>query len=136
LIANPVLYLQQIVTATASIAPVMIVAIFKKGNITDMKKTIYKILGKRGRITIPWEIRKTMGFAYNDVISFMVADNAVLLKCELLCDGCSMAFSTEPQEEANAFKALLDELTTEEIREAIVQLSVRWAEIQKSGDGV
>ena len=34
-----------------------------------MNKT-YKILGKRGRITIPFEIRQKLGFAYNDVISF------------------------------------------------------------------
>ena len=32
-----------------------------------MNKT-YKILGKRGRITIPFEIRQKLGFAYNDVI--------------------------------------------------------------------
>ena len=29
-----------------------------------MNKT-YKILGKRGRITIPFEIRQKLGFAYN-----------------------------------------------------------------------
>ena len=37
-----------------------------------MTKTIYKILGKRGRITIPWEIRRELGFAYNDVVSFQM----------------------------------------------------------------
>lgn len=29
---------------------------------------MYRILGKRGRITIPFEIRKRVGFAYNDVL--------------------------------------------------------------------
>ena len=34
---------------------------------------MYRILGKRGRITIPFEIRKRVGFAYNDVLSFTEA---------------------------------------------------------------
>ena len=34
---------------------------------------MYRILGKRGRITIPYEIRKRVGFAYNDVLSFAEA---------------------------------------------------------------
>ena len=35
---------------------------------------IYKILGKRGRITIPYELRLKHGFAYNDVVSFEETD--------------------------------------------------------------
>lgn len=31
---------------------------------------LYRILGKRGRITIPYEIRKRVGFSYNDILSF------------------------------------------------------------------
>ena len=31
---------------------------------------IYRILGKRGRITIPYEMRQRVGFGYNDVLSF------------------------------------------------------------------
>jgi len=38
----------------------------------------YKILGKRGRITIPFEIRQEMGFAYNDVISFERGDGGTV----------------------------------------------------------
>ena len=50
---------------------------------------IFRILGKRGRITIPYEIRKTLGFAYNDVLSFSVfEDNAVLVRREKICNGC------------------------------------------------
>ena len=32
--------------------------------------TMYRILGKRGRITIPFEMRQRVGFLYNDVLSF------------------------------------------------------------------
>ena len=52
-----------------------------------MKKT-YKILGKRGRITIPYEIRKSVGFAQNDVLSFEQGkDNrSVVVRREKICD--------------------------------------------------
>ena len=30
---------------------------------------LYRVLGKRGRITIPFEIRQRVGFTYNDVLS-------------------------------------------------------------------
>jgi len=40
---------------------------------------ILKILGNRGRITIPFEIRQRMGFAYNDVLSFTEADSRTVI---------------------------------------------------------
>ena len=54
-----------------------------------MRKTIYKILGKRGRITIPWEIRKELGFSHNDVVSFEVDGCSVIVKREKLCTDCN-----------------------------------------------
>ena len=83
--------------------------------VTDMTKTIYKILGKRGRITIPWEIRK------------------VLVKREKICDGCKNGPSPEPKNTSDALKELLDDLTPEELRTALIHLSVRWAEMQQAG---
>ena len=49
-----------------------------------MKKML-RILGKRGRITIPFEIRQRVGFAYNDVLSFTEADDGrtvIVSKCK------------------------------------------------------
>ena len=34
-----------------------------------MNRKLLRILGKRGRITIPFEIRQRVGFVYNDVLS-------------------------------------------------------------------
>ena len=99
-----------------------------------MTKTIYKILGKRGRITIPWEIRKEMGFAYNDVVSFEVDGRTVLVKREKICDGCKNGSSPEPKNTSDALKELLDDLTPEELRTALIHLSVRWAEMQSGGE--
>ena len=40
-----------------------------------MANTMYRILGKRGRITIPYEMRQRVGFAYNDVLSFTESED-------------------------------------------------------------
>ena len=38
-----------------------------------------RILGKRGRITIPYEIRQRLGFRPNDVLSFQIMDDRTVL---------------------------------------------------------
>ena len=46
-----------------------------------------RILGKRGRITIPYEIRQRLGFRPNDVLSFQIMDDrTVLVRRERLCN--------------------------------------------------
>ena len=46
--------------------------------------TIYRILGKKGRVTIPFEIRQRVGFKYNDVLSFTESSDgrSVIVKRE------------------------------------------------------
>ena len=46
--------------------------------------TMYRILGKRGRITIPYEMRVRVGFAQNDLLSFSETEDgkAVLVRRE------------------------------------------------------
>lgn len=52
-------------------------------------KTIYKILGKKGRTTIPQDIRTACGFKSGDIISFETRrDGTVLLRKESICDHC------------------------------------------------
>jgi bifunctional DNA-binding transcriptional regulator/antitoxin component of YhaV-PrlF toxin-antitoxin module len=94
-----------------------------------------KILGKRGRVTIPWELRRALGFAYNDVVSFEQDGDAVLVKREKLCNKCAVASAPPPQDIAAALTELLDGLTAEELRTALIRFSVRWAErTQKGGE--
>ena len=51
-----------------------------------MMRTL-RILGKRGRITIPYEIRKKLGFRPNDVLSFQIMDDrTVSIQRERLCN--------------------------------------------------
>ena len=86
---------------------------------------MYRVLGKRGRITIPFEIRKRVGFAYNDILSFTEQDDrTVVVKREKICDEC------KAKERAKEF---LNSLTPEEQHAALIHLSVKWAE-KKGGD--
>lgn len=40
---------------------------------------IYRVLGKKGRITIPFEIRQRIGFRCKDVLSFTQQDDGSVL---------------------------------------------------------
>lgn len=91
-----------------------------------MSRTIFRILGKRGRITIPFEIRQALGIAYNDVVSFSVDGTAVRLKKEKLCDGCRDGKAEKTKEPA-AMYGFLDRLSPAEQRDALIHLSVVWA---------
>ena len=61
---------------------------------------IYKVLGKRGRITIPCEIRMKLGFRYNDVLSLEEQDeNTVIIHREKVCDHCGTKPETKKKPE-------------------------------------
>ena len=74
---------------------------------------IYRVLGKKGRITIPYEIRQRIGFRYNDVLSFTeLDDSSVVVRREKICDNCiDMA---ENYEENFTLEDFLDSLSEEE----------------------
>ena len=91
---------------------------------------MYRVLGGRGRITIPYEIRKRIGFKYNDILSFTQQDDAsVLVKREKICDNCNEF--AEEFEENFTLEDFLDSLSEEEQRDALLHLSLLWAEKQK-----
>lgn len=92
--------------------------------------TMYRILGKRGRITIPFEIRQRIGFRYNDVLSFTQQnDGSVLIKREKICDNCIDI--VEECSENITLEDFLDSLSEEEQRDALLHLSLLWAEKQR-----
>ena len=90
-----------------------------------MNKTL-RILGKRGRITIPYEIRQRVGFGYNDVLSFTETENghAVLVKREKICDHCRKTSSGSKNGEVTLLD-FLNGLTESEQRAALAHLSVK-----------
>lgn len=91
---------------------------------------IYRVLGKKGRITIPFEIRQRIGFRHNDVLSFMeLDDSSVVVRKEKICYNCKE--SEEDFEENFTLEDFLDSLSEEEQRDALLHLSLLWAEKQK-----
>lgn len=96
-----------------------------------MNKT-FRILGKRGRITIPFEIRQHVGFAYNDVLSFAESSDGrtVIVKREKICDNCKGAQPAEKDSDTVTLLDFLNGLSPEQQRAALVHLSVKWAERQ------
>lgn len=85
-----------------------------------------RILGKRGRITIPYEIRQRVGFKYNDVLSFTeTADGrTVIVRREKICDNCKPV----AKKDEVSLLDFLNSLSAEQQKAALVHLSVLWAE--------
>lgn len=90
---------------------------------------ILKVLGKKGRITIPFEIRLKHGFRFNDIVSFEDKGDCVIIRREKLCDGCKNSAVCKPTD-SDTLLDFLDGLSAEEQRAALVHLSVAWAERQ------
>lgn len=92
--------------------------------------TMYRILGKRGRITIPFEIRQRVGYAYNDVLSFTESADgkSVVVKREKICDGCKGTKPAAGCEDEVTLLEFLNGLSEAEQRAALIHLSVKWAE--------
>ena len=94
---------------------------------------LYRILGKRGRITIPYEIRKRGGLSCNDVLSFAEQDDrTVIVRREKICNDCRKAPGAldKPEPEGITLLDFLDSPSAKEQRAALIHLSVRWAEQQ------
>lgn len=94
--------------------------------------TMYRILGKRGRIIIPYEMRRRVGFSYNDVLSFTEADDgkSVIVRREKICDNCKGATPPVRCDDEVTLLEFLNGLSEAEQRAALIHLSVIWAEKQ------
>lgn len=52
-----------------------------------MDEKTLRILGKRGRVTIPQEVRDAIGMACGDVVSFaVISEDSAIVKRERICD--------------------------------------------------
>ena len=50
---------------------------------------IYRLIGKEGRTTIPFDIRLKMRIGYNSLLSYEMKDeNTIILRREKVCDHC------------------------------------------------
>ena len=96
----------------------------------------YRILGKRGRITVPYEIRCKVGFKQNDVLSFEESADgrSVIVRREMICDcnGENGKEKKDKQDEITLYD-FLNSLSSEQQRAALIHLSVKWAQNQAGG---
>ena len=92
-----------------------------------MEKKVFRILGKRGRTTIPYEIRKRVGFAYNDVLSFTEGPDgkSVIVKREKVCDNCKTEKPKESPESITLFD-FINGLSDEQQCAALFHLTNKW----------
>lgn len=83
--------------------------------------TIYKVLDQKGRITIPFEIRRKLGMKYNDILSFTMDNNRVIITKEKLCNDCNVENEKKP------FSEFIDSLSPMQQYELLNKLAERWA---------
>ena len=92
-----------------------------------MNKKIVRVLGKRGRITIPYQIRVRNKIGYNDILSFEEKDaNTIIFRKERLYNGCIPECFEEVSE--LSIEDFLDSLSTEQQRKAAIHLNLLWAQ--------
>lgn len=51
-----------------------------------MAVKVLRILGKRGRTTVPFALRKELGLQPGDVVSFTLENDCVAVRKEAICD--------------------------------------------------
>jgi bifunctional DNA-binding transcriptional regulator/antitoxin component of YhaV-PrlF toxin-antitoxin module len=100
-------------------------------------KKIYRILGQKGRTTIPYAIRVKLGLQAEDLLSFTESKDgkSIIIHKEKVCDGCKTNKTyTKPQpkksDEEITLYDFLNGLSPEQQRAALVHLSVKWAAAQ------
>ena len=89
-----------------------------------MKRKIFRILGKKGRITIPYDIRNSIGFKYNDLLSFAEEKDSdtVIIKRELIGKGEKIELGEE-KENYDGLIEFLDTLSLEQKKAALLHLA-------------
>lgn len=84
---------------------------------------IYRILGKRGRTTIPYTLRVALGFSPNDLVSFRLEGDVVIVKREKVCNNCNSPDSVEAPVTSAALHRFLDTLPPSVRKDALVYLA-------------
>ncbi len=89
---------------------------------------MFRILGKRGRVTIPFEIRQHVGFTYNDILSFTEAEDGrtVIVRREKLCGSAGNSEQKPQREDSITLMDFLNSLPDEQQKAAFAHLKLRW----------
>lgn len=89
---------------------------------------LYRVLGEKGRVTIPFPLRQQIGFQPGDVVSFELADcSTVIVRQETLLKD-AVPFSDV---EMPSLQEFLESLSRNEQFAALSFLSALWTEYQR-----
>lgn len=95
---------------------------------------LLRILGQKGRITIPYELREKLDWQEGDVITFAdMPDGSITMTREFLCDYCGDCSDESSKNEPPQIKKeitlqeCLDDLSEKDQRDALVYLMTKWA---------
>ena len=88
---------------------------------------IYRIMGNRGRVTIPYVTRLRIGFSKDDVISFVEGKDgkSVIIRREEICDHCGLDDKSK-ETDSITLKDFLNDLTDEQQMAAFTYLNMKW----------
>lgn len=94
---------------------------------------IRRILGKRGRTTIPYEFRQILDMRYNDVLTFAMNNDrtCVVITKEKICTDC---IKFVPRSKDISLDEFLSQMSTDEMLKAISALSKALVEKEVTKD--
>ena len=93
---------------------------------------LYRVLGREGKITIPYAMRQCIGFRDSDIVSFeQVSQDAVLVRRERILSRDGIPVDADMP----SLQDFLEGLSEEEQYASMVHLSVLWAERQDQKKG-
>lgn len=93
-----------------------------------------RIIGKKGRITIPYFLRQQLGIKQGDVISFAAENNdELIVHKERLCNNCLFEKNNMAEASGPIFD-ILDSLSEAAKFDLLACLNERWATDQTKGD--
>lgn len=88
---------------------------------------IFKLIGKRGRTTVPFEIRMKMRLGYNSLVSYELKDeDTLILRKEKICDECK-----EPTIKEATILDVVNSLSDTEQKALYRYLSIRLSKAER-----
>ncbi len=84
----------------------------------------YRVLGQKGRTTIPFSIRMRLGLRCGDVLSFDEGNGIVTVRKEKICDRCK----DRSESQGLSLSTLADSLSQDERRALLTCLIAKFSE--------
>ena len=93
----------------------------------------YRLLGNRGRTTIPYSLRMKMGFRSNDLLSFRQDGDTIVIRKEKVCDNCGQGDDRELLTASKELQYFVASLPVEAQQELFLQLSIHLTKLFHGG---